>query len=241
MIKLSKIAAAAALALSFGGAQAAYVIDSFSTPAVPLESNQIKDDTTNGIAVYAAPVLDAGILGGSRDIYISKQGDLADDVGSGITSNVFNGTWRYSEQTGQNGFGVARWDGASIGTEIDTDGLGGVDLTAFGSSLKVDLIRSDAGLPLTFFVWSDMLNNNVYSVSSFMLTASGAGSYIFNFSDFIGANFADVGALELQVNGGQMGDLDAQIDMVSVVPEPGTLALAGIALLGLGAIRRRKS
>lgn len=241
MIKLSQIAAAAVLALSFGGAQASLVIDSFTVP----QGIEISDKLTDGNTVSAPQVGGGDILGGFRDVYVSKQGNLAADPNAGVSANVFvggdGGTLSYNEQSGQNGFGTVRWDGVSTGGAINTSGLGSLDLTASGSAFKVDLIRADAGLPLTFFVWSDLLNNNVYSLSSFMLTASGAGSYIFNFSDFIGANFADVGALELQINGGQLGDLDAQVDMVSVVPEPGTLALAGIALLGLGAIRRRKS
>ncbi|AOF85342.1 PEP-CTERM -sorting domain protein [Hydrogenophaga sp. RAC07] len=240
MIKLSKIAAAAVLALSFGGAHA-LVIDSFTVP----QGMEISDKLTDGNTVSAAQVGGGDILGSFRDVYVSKQGNVAADPNAGVSANVFlggdGGTLSYNEQSGQNGFGTVRWDGISTGGAIDIDGLGGLDLTAFGTSFKVDLIRADAGLPLTFFVWSDVMNDNVYSMSSLMLTATGAGSYIFNFSDFIGANFADVGALELQINGGQMGDLDAQVDMVSVVPEPGTLALAGIALLGLGAIRRRKS
>ena len=105
------------------------MIDSFTAP----QSAEITDRTSTNTPVYADQVTDAGILGGFRDVYISKQGNVLADTNSGVSANVFvggeGGTLSYNEQTGQNGFGTARWDGAFSGPAIDTDGLGGIDLT----------------------------------------------------------------------------------------------------------------
>lgn len=245
MIKLSQIAAAAALALSFGGAQAAYVIDSFSTP----QAAEIRDNVTDTTAATAVQVLGSDILGGARDVFILKEGDKDFDPRQGVSSDVFavngNGRWIYNEESGQKGLGVARWDGLTTGGDINQGGLMNMDLTAFGSAFKVDILDADATVPLTIRAWT-LLADSSYLLSSLRIDAASVGSYVFNFADFTSisgakADFSNVGALELQINGFGVNDLDTQIDMISVVPEPGTLALAGIALLGLGAIRRRKS
>lgn len=233
MIKFSRVAAAVALALTSGVALALPVIDDFSVAQLKIE-----DTLTGDGVVWAVQVEGADILGGYRDVYVEKTKLSNDDTFAGVTAATFNGSLSYNENSEQAGVGVIRWDGISTGGDVNTSGLGGLDLTAFGSALNVLVLDADDSSPLTFTVWSGI----GYTSSSLTIySLEGAGSYTFSFSDFIGADFTNVGALELQINNGTGANLDTRIDMVSVVPEPGTLALAGIALLGLGAIRRRKS
>lgn len=233
MIKISQIAAAAALAFSFGTVHALPVVDDFSVAQLKAE-----DTSTADGSVWAVQVAGADILGGYRDMFVEKTKLSSDDTFAGVTAAVFNGSLSYNENSEQAGVGVIRWDGISTLGAVNTSGLGSLDLTAFGSALNVLVLDADDASPLTFTVWSGL---EKFATSLTIYSQEGQGSYSFSFSDFIGADFTNVGALELQINNGTGANLDTRIDMVSVVPEPGTLALAGIALLGLGAIRRRKS
>lgn len=241
MNKFSKLAAAAALAVAGAGAQAAFVIDDFSTT-----QNTVGDHTTGDGGNGFHQVCGAGIIGVCRDLYVEKFGSAADDGFAGVRSFVAGGRLSYSQDTGQNGIGIVRWDGANAADAIQTDGLGGVDLISGGLGIRVQVLSADlAGWPLIFQAWLDGDGDNNYSMfESTIIGAAGPGIYDFTFGSFVGGPAADydfsrVGAVQMIINNGAINDIDLQIDIIQNIPEPGTLALVGATLLGLGAARRR--
>lgn len=236
MNKFSKVAAAAALALAGAGAQAAFVIDDFSAPQA-----LITDLTTGDGGVWAVQTFNASsIIGGYRDLYIEKTADAADDGVFGVRAGVSSGSLTYAQDTFQGAVGFVRWDGAATGGAIDTAGLGGIDLSTTNVAISVQVLSADLNFPLTFNVWTDGDNDNVFTLSSLTkLAGPGPGVFNFMFTDFVGADFSNVGAMELVLNNSAIVDLDIRIDLIQAVPEPGTLALVGATLLGLGVARRR--
>lgn len=245
MNKFSKLALAAAAAVSINtGAHAGIVIDDFST------SQALLTDLTTDNSGFWSQVA-GGMIGGFRDLFITKTGNVVDDGVLGAKIRAASGKLSFSSDDDNSGVAIVRWDGATAGTgatingaigSINATGLGAQNLTAGGGAgFSITVTTADLNFPFTLQAFTNAGNWSELSVMS-----TGVGVYFIPFAAFVaqagaGANFGSIGALQAIVNypGVPVNAVDFSIDIVQVpMPEPGSLALVGLAMLGVGAARR---
>jgi hypothetical protein len=243
MSKLLKMAAIAAVAVCSLQARADLVIDKFVTSQSVSDTTSGVGDVSNG-GVSSSIVLGAGdsdLLTApvTRTLIADKFGQNAEDVnGQGVKMSVNTSTNRlaFSQDADQWGQGHAIWQGGLPTTSI-------LDLTSVAPTSSFNFTyRADGALKVNITVTD---TTGAFTTTSFMTIDTNSGfindTIFLSEFDFSGFGSTDVAKIEILFNvdsSAATADIDLTLS-ARQVPEPTTLALAGLALLAVGARRRR--
>jgi len=215
------------------GSAQALIIDNFSTDQTVFVS-AAAPATLSGNAVESVI---GGIISGDRDITVNKTTGPAGVVNA-ATAEATGGVLGVANGPTTNSNVHVLWDGLNPAlTDLTAGGATGFYLSLpnpIDNALKIDFnVNGPGGLSTI--------------TKSFANGASGA-DFFFAFADFsVPTAFLAVSSIEMVLYSDSVA-WDAQVDLVETrdrppppLPEPGTLGLIGLGLVGAMGLRRRKS
>jgi PEP-CTERM motif len=259
---LGSIAVAALLTFASQSANAV-LIDDYTLPVAPGQTDTgfISGAGGPNTGESHSPAGTGGVIGGQRDLWIEvDQGTIIptvppiDITGDGRLFQDPAGELSLGFDSGTQGRGSIIWDGTdggvgglndSVPGSVDPNGLGGVALNGVGETqFTIQVIDTTVDHRLELTVWDTL--GNMDTVTKTVL-AGFAGNLNIGFAEFNPLlDFSTVGAMELFMEGinDPSGGAEIRLKLVSTttpVSEPGTLAVLGLGLAGLGLARRRRA
>ena len=206
------------------------VLDTFNT------TQQVVDASFPGATPKSSSSAAPEAIGGERDIFV--------DATAGTVSVSANGSPKPGELVfdvgaGANGKRIVSYDGVDGSPNVSGTGLNNLDLTSAGTANAFRFqIGGEPGTQLTIRVHS---GSNVSTRTVPIPTTPGANAtadLIVPFSDFTtsagsGANFAAIGAIELEVTGPDAADAIIN-GFSSVGPTTRTINMANLTAMGIG-------
>ena len=179
------------------------VIDTFGDPVVP----QVASANSGTPTAFSSALVSA--IGGERDL-VAQHGTGGLNVE--LSANAVANTLALSSGTGTSGSGTASWDGVDGAAALDPTGLGGIDLTDGGSSEGFIINRNgDFVGSLTITVHTDGTSSS--SITTTVPTT--AAEIYLPYSTFTGsgggADFSNVGAVEMSISG--PAGFDGEVDL----------------------------
>ncbi len=197
----------------------AIVIDNFSTTQGPLDRTA---PGHTGIPISSVAV-GGGILGGERDIEVN----LISTTPAGNGISVVVASFNHSQDGGIRGTSFTSWDGVdgngSSGAVAHT-GLSSTDLTVGGthSALLIEILSADLMSTIVFEVFTNAANSSKYTLN---LTGGAFNDvHVIPYASFVtnlgaGANFTNVGAITMLVDGSTVPALDVVIARIETTPQ----------------------